>query len=140
MSDDKRIQEIAERLEVASTHRGQPWLATCSEDWADNWLVASLGASNQGEGKCWFVTTDRVRASEVDGDAEDDAQFIANAPADIAFLLQRNAELFAALTLANDACSDAVQLLYEERAVTEVLIKERDELLAIITDLELVKS
>lgn len=87
MTDD-RLKEIEQRLKAASTHRGRPWLATDSEDWASNWLVCALGASGQGAGRNWYVTTDHVRASEFSGDAEDDARFIANAPADIWELLQ----------------------------------------------------
>lgn len=87
MTEDE-LKEIEDRLRAASTHRGRPWIATCEDDWADNWLVCSLGASNEGEGKNWYVTTDGVHASELRGDAAADAVFIAHAPADVRALLK----------------------------------------------------
>ncbi len=92
MAMDDRLKEIATRLTNASKHRGRPWIATDDEDWADNWLVCSLGASNLDDGKNWYVTTDRVHASEYDGDAQYDAVFIANAPADITYLMDELAQ------------------------------------------------
>ncbi len=52
-----------------------PWIADVKEHAGNNWLLASFGQSRRDAN--WILTTDHVRASELDGDAEADAKFCA---------------------------------------------------------------
>lgn len=52
-----------------------PWLAEHGMS-GRNWVIGT-GATQEGE--LWCVTTDGLRASEYDGDAQGDAEFIAAA-------------------------------------------------------------
>jgi hypothetical protein len=61
-----------------------PWRVETRENEGHNWLIASLGASE--DGKDYIVTTDGVHASEYDGDAKSDAEFIVWARNNFLFL------------------------------------------------------
>ena len=52
-----------------------PWMADATVNVGENWLVAHCGYGR--DGKDHLVTTDHVHASEMDGDAKTDAEFIA---------------------------------------------------------------
>ena len=62
-----------ERLLAEATNR--PWKMNTADKTGEDWLIASLGNSNE-DGFDYIVTTDRVRASELDGDAKADAALI----------------------------------------------------------------
>jgi hypothetical protein len=55
-----------------------PWIVDMTES-GKNWTVCTVGTSNV-DGCTYEVTTDRVHASELAGDARDDAYLIACAP------------------------------------------------------------
>jgi hypothetical protein len=79
---DEYLAAVAERARSATTG---PWLAVERDD-GDNWSVCwSCGTGR--DMKHHAVTTDSIHASEVDGDAPDDAAFIAHAREDIPLLL-----------------------------------------------------
>jgi hypothetical protein len=82
VTDDERIQQIRDRL-FHVTAQGR-WKAVTGE--VKDWLVAQCGASSE-DGLVYTVVTDGIRASELTGDARIDAEFIAHAPRDMAFLL-----------------------------------------------------
>lgn len=79
---EQRIAEIRERLQAATT---RPWITDVIANIGENWLVANCGSDDAGV--THIVTTDSIHASELTGDSGADAEFIANAPTDIAFLL-----------------------------------------------------
>jgi hypothetical protein len=87
--EEKRLGEIHQRLNASSassrSYGKSPWRV--ANDIDEGWLVASLGADGE-DGKDYYVTTDGVHASELRGGAREDAEFIANAPSDIHFLLK----------------------------------------------------
>lgn len=78
------LLEIEARYKASSANSraygASPWQVT--NDPSDGWLVCSLGSDGE-DGKDYYVTTDGVHASELDGGARPDAEFIANAPRDI---------------------------------------------------------
>lgn len=53
-----------------------PWKADINENIGENWLIATMGYSNLDE-QTYILTSDRVRASEMDGDAKTDAEGLA---------------------------------------------------------------
>jgi len=65
--------EGLKKLLAEATNR--PWKANTADKTGEDWLIASLGNSNE-DGLDYIVTTDRVRASELDGDAKADAALI----------------------------------------------------------------
>ncbi len=52
-----------------------PWRVNTIKSLGDDWLLASFG--NDQNNVQWILTTDHVRASEYEGDAESDARFCA---------------------------------------------------------------
>jgi hypothetical protein len=97
------IEELAEiearwRASSASSraYGKSPWKVSTE---LDGFLVAALGSDGE-DGKNYYVVTDGVHASELQGGAKADAELIANAPKDIkrlalayAQLLSENVEL-----------------------------------------------
>ena len=81
MTQDE-LAAIRERTKNAGT---PPWRVAVDDEGGDNWLVAAMGTSL--DGKNYYVTTDHVHASEYEGDAATDADFIAHARTDIPELL-----------------------------------------------------
>lgn len=81
---DTRLAEIAARCERATTG---PWLVAVGEEVGHNWLVCGSSRDDDNAGRMWCVETDSIHASDVDGDARDDAAFIAHARTDIPTLL-----------------------------------------------------
>jgi len=66
------LEELEKLLRLATT---RPWKANTADKTGEDWLICSLGNSNE-DGQDWIVTTDRIRASELDGDAKFDAALI----------------------------------------------------------------
>ncbi len=86
MAKDKLI-EIADRLATASTG---PWIVETGPWSGDNWLVGSVHcgtSAEDGKDYCCYLTTDHVHASEVEGDAKTDAEWIAAARSDMRWLI-----------------------------------------------------
>jgi hypothetical protein len=152
MSTEEQRQEWARLAEAATT---APWIIEAGDYSGSNWLVASLGASCIDD-KCYTVTTDHIHASELEGDAKTDAEFIAASRAavpellaDVDRLTGDNAALSEALDTAllhlkeSEAERDALaaKLYYEQgmgaglkdegdtlRAAVKRLVAERDAL------------
>lgn len=86
LSDDE-MQAMYDRYAASSassmSYAKCPWKVT--DDISDGWLVASLGA---GENGAVFVVCDGVHASMLCGDADADAAFIAAMPLDFKRLFQ----------------------------------------------------
>lgn len=138
---EEEFDAIADRLRQST---GPHW-KVCNDWDGEDWFVAQLGASGE-DGLCYFVVTDGVRASELTGDAAGDAHFIANAPKDVKTLLLEVLRLQEEVKLANEACRDATQLLFEERTISreqhetiESLIMERDSVIDILANHEKVR-
>ena len=70
MTDAERAQLRA----LADAATSPPWRVATEDDVSDNWLVC-IGRSLDGH--TYYVTTDHVHASELEGDARNDAEFIA---------------------------------------------------------------
>ena len=82
--DAERIASILKRWEEATPG---PWLAEFGKYSGQNWMVAETGAREDGE--LCYITTDHLHASEmVSGGAEEDAEFMANAWGDVAYLVR----------------------------------------------------
>ena len=79
---DEELTAIRERAEKAST---SPWITEEGEFSGENWLIAYTGADV--DGKEYYITTDRVYASALEGNPKDDAEFIAHAREDIPKLI-----------------------------------------------------
>lgn len=90
------LKEIEQRYRASSaysrTYDDSPW--TVANDIGEGWLVASLGSSGL-DAKDYYVVTSGVHASELVGDAKDDAEFIASAPRDIKRLARAYVKLLA---------------------------------------------
>lgn len=71
MLTDDEIREISARLTNAST---RPWKVEAGFS-GNDWLIASLGNSGE-DGENYHIVTDHVHASEFEGDAKTDAEFI----------------------------------------------------------------
>ena len=66
-------QELTELEELANKSTNRPWILAMDEQIGDNWLVA-LGRSMDGHS--YAITTHNVHASELNGDARTDGQYI----------------------------------------------------------------
>lgn len=75
----ERLAEIKARCAKAST---APWIWETGPYSGSNWLIGS-----SVDGLDYHITTDHVHASELNGDAKTDAEFIANARQDIPWLI-----------------------------------------------------
>jgi hypothetical protein len=69
----RHITTIQEELQELHKSISYPWLARAGYDGGENWGIASFGNSGI-DNQDWYVTTDRVRASEYEGDAKTDAE------------------------------------------------------------------
>lgn len=93
---DGQLDKLIAALRDADNRGNYPLKVERDEYKGDNWLVSSIrfapmsGFGNNHKGIPVYVTTDRVRCSEIRGDAEDDAEcFVAvrnNLPTIIAAL------------------------------------------------------
>ena len=85
--NEEQLQAIEERANKAST---APWIVEAGEYSGRDWMIGSvamfLGASCWDD-KCYTVTTNQVHASELEGDAKTDAEFIAYAREDVPALI-----------------------------------------------------
>lgn len=84
---DERLLEIEKRLlatSASSRNYGDPvWEVSHSD--GPGFLVAAFGSDCAGND--FYVVTHGVHASELRGGSEEDARFVANAPADVRDLL-----------------------------------------------------
>ncbi len=96
---DVELLEIEARCAAASTG---PWKVTIGDYDGEDWIVAACGPDPE-DGKDRNVTTDRVRASELRGDAANDADFIAHARVDVLALVAEVRRQGAALALVEQA-------------------------------------
>ena len=77
-----RLSEIAERWADSTT--GHWVIVTDKTKVGEDWLV---GFGNSAiDGMDYYITTNRVHASELDGDAKIDAELVVNAKKDIEFM------------------------------------------------------
>lgn len=76
------INDIIQRWRRSSTGF---WKLNTADNIGEDWLICSLG--HGWDGNDYIVTTDRVRASEYDGDAKDDGECIVSAKKDLESLL-----------------------------------------------------
>jgi hypothetical protein len=95
--DADKLDELERLLRLATT---RPWKANTADKTGEDWLICSLGNSNE-DGQDWIVTTDRIHASELDGDAKFDAALIVAAinalPELVAMGRRANPEFIAAV-------------------------------------------
>jgi hypothetical protein len=68
--------ELNELATLAKNATTGPWKVECGDHAGDDWLIASLGYTDEEPAGNRQVTTDRVRASQYFGDADGDAKFI----------------------------------------------------------------
>ena len=68
-------EQLAELRRLASKATTPPWRVATDADVDDNWLVG-FGRSVH-DNQTYYVTTDHVHASELEGDAKTDAEFVA---------------------------------------------------------------
>ena len=84
---EQELQAIEERANKATN---ATWIVEAGEYSGSNWLVGTITV-NLGESyrddQVYFVTTRNVHASELEGDAKTDAEFIAHARADVPALI-----------------------------------------------------
>ena len=85
--NDQELQQIEERVNKATN---APWIVEADEYSGRNWLIGCvsvfLGGSAWSD-KSYYVTTKGVHASELEGDAKTDAEFIAAARTDVPALV-----------------------------------------------------
>ena len=82
--DAERIASILKRWQEATPG---PWLAEYGKYSGENWMLAETGARE--DGTTCFITTDHLHTSEmVSGGAEEDAEFMAHAWEDVAYLVR----------------------------------------------------
>ena len=104
---EQELQAIEERANKATN---APWIVEAGEYSGRNWLIGGSAV----DGKTYFVTTQNVHASELEGDASTDADFIAHARADVPALIAEVRSLRAKL----DAVPEYATY-YRERNVWE---------------------
>lgn len=107
MTDPTDTKKLRELLALATT---RPWKANTADKTGEDWLIGSLGNSNE-DGQDWIVTTDRVRASELDGDAKFDAALIVAAVNALPALLDELEALRAERDRMREALEDRNTLL-----------------------------
>lgn len=103
---EEQLDEIEQRLltsSAGSRNYGNPVWEVSNSD-GPGFLVAAMGSSC--DGKDWYVVTRGVHASELRGGSEEDARFVANAPADIEALLAEVRMLRRAMDDAADRIND----------------------------------
>ncbi len=66
-----RLVEINEKLTAG------PWKADTTENLGENWCICSSMGRSSIDDKDYILTTDRVRASQVEGDSKTDAEGLA---------------------------------------------------------------
>lgn len=69
------LPAMIEEAKKLLANNPNPWRVNTKANIGQDWLLASFG--NDQHCVEWILTTDRVRASEYEGDAESDAQFCA---------------------------------------------------------------
>ena len=83
-------QELAVSEARANKASNAPWIVESGEYSGQNWLIGAvsvfLGGSSWDD-KSYYVTTKSVHASELEGDAKIDAEFIAHAREDVPALV-----------------------------------------------------
>lgn len=90
----ERLKEIKARY--ANANPG-PWIIEKGAHTGQNWMIAGFGTCERdGEDYTVQVTTDCVNASRLCGDAEDDAEFVAHARADVPWLVAQLGKLMEA--------------------------------------------
>lgn len=81
------FEERLKKLREIVARNPNPWRINIMKNWGDDWCIASFGADSKR--REWILTTDHVRCSEYEGDAEDDAMFCALAKSLMPELLKR---------------------------------------------------
>ena len=94
-------EQLANLRRLADRATTLPWRVATGDEAGDNWLVG-FGRST-ADNCTYFVTTDRVHASELQGDARSDAEFVATARTAVPKLL----DALAAMTARAEAAEQA---------------------------------
>jgi len=68
-------EQLANLRRLADKATTPPWRVATDADVGDNWLVCMGGSIDDNH--TYYVTTDHVHASELEGDARTDAEFVA---------------------------------------------------------------
>lgn len=112
-------QELAAIEARAAKATNAPWLIEAGVYSGQNWLVGTITV-NLGESYrddiVYFVTTKNVHASELEGDAKTDAEFIAHARADVPALV---AEVRRLQTILDEMTGDLADATGQTRAEVE---------------------
>ena len=116
MMNESQLKAIEERANKASN---APWIVEAGDYSGANWMIGAtsvfLGGSAWDD-KSYYITTQNVHASELEGDAKTDAEFIAHAREDVPALIAEVRSLrakldavpvMAILQLTKDAIDDA---------------------------------
>lgn len=114
MADPLTSAQAAAAKARADAATNMPWLAVSGPVTGEDWLIG-LGSSRDGQD--YHVTTDRVRASEYDGDAKSDAAFIAAARTDVPALVATVLHKTAALDLIREVLQPPVDQLDIDNAL-----------------------
>ena len=87
MMNESQLKAIEERANKASN---APWIVEAGDYSGANWMIGAtsvfLGGSAWDD-KSYYITTQNVHASELEGDAKTDAEFIAHAREDVPALI-----------------------------------------------------
>ena len=87
MMNESQLKAIEERANKASN---APWIVEAGDYSGANWMIGAtsvfLGGSAWDD-KSYYITTQNVHASELEGDAKTDAEFIAHARSDVPALI-----------------------------------------------------
>ena len=132
------MSDIVERLKAAlSKASPAPWKADTKEHVGDNWLLGSVIDCGADDYSNWIVTTDRIRASQMDsGDAKSDAEFMALARNELPAVLDRIAELEAEVERAEADATKVMAALADAVAKLETAEAELERLKAREADRE----
>lgn len=89
--EDKARRERLREIKARYTHANPgPWIIEKGGYTGENWMVADFGiCERDGKDYSIQITTNGVNASRFCGDAEDDAQFVAHARADVPWLVEQ---------------------------------------------------
>lgn len=96
--EDKALRERLKEIKARYAHTNPgPWIVERGAHTGQNWMIADFGICERDD-KYYTVqvTTDSVNASRLCGDAEDDAEFVAHARADVPWLVQQLEKLMEA--------------------------------------------
>ena len=110
MMNESQLKAIEERANKASN---APWIVEAGDYSGANWMIGAtsvfLGGSAWDD-KSYYITTQNVHASELEGDAKTDAEFIAHAREDVPALI---AEVRALRSKLDAVPIDAIRAIYD---------------------------